>query len=85
MAIEGIDDSVELDLQLRIMASVLYTKLAERFNSLCDAARLAGVFIQARLPAEPIVRNAIPMALKCLTGAARMPLVCSRPTPSRPG
>lgn len=34
MAIEGIDDSVELDLQLRIMASVLYTKLAERFNIL---------------------------------------------------
>lgn len=38
---------------------VLYTKLAERFNSLCDAARLAGIFIQARLPVEPIVRNAV--------------------------
>ncbi len=36
---------------------VLYTRLAERFNTLCDEANTKGDFLHAKLPVEPIVRN----------------------------
>lgn len=42
---------------VRGASDALYTRLAERFNSLCTAEALKGVFASAKLPVEPIVRN----------------------------
>lgn len=38
-------------------SDALYTRLAERFNSICAAEAVKGVFAYAKLPVEPIVRN----------------------------
>lgn len=42
---------------VRGSSDVLYTRLAERFNSICAVEASKGEFTYAKLPVEPIVRN----------------------------